>query len=275
MRGINAPFGFKPVRTMTGTSWSGQLEEFEIDPNYIVPRNGTLNDIYTNDPVSTLSVYSSGDPSSYGYLAAAYAFKPESGDTNAGLPLPIIGVFQGCRYTDLKGDTVFSPYWKSGTPIKPNTKVLGLVATDPNLVYQVQCSNFEAVGQGQFFGALSEMRGNTNYTLRPAYGGFAGNASIPGNPEDQGNDVSGISNGYLDLRNPNSANFYNMIGPRFLILGLAKIEGNDWCLKQDPALDKNIFNIVEVVCLDHIAKVAPPYRVVPAPAPNQKPTPKS
>lgn len=253
VKGINAPFGIKPVRTLSGTTWNGQLEEYEIYPTLEM-------DLYTNDPVSFDAVFSNATTPQPGYLYYA----GEKTVTNTDIKItPLVGSFQGCKYIDVKGKPVYSPCWLGKTPIYPNTKVVGLVAADPNLVYQVQVSNSVAPNpnNGDYLGVprsslgiwgryddASALRTKTPFLLN-----FGPATDTPnGNPPTRGNPSTGLSYTYLDLSQTATP---NVKGPRFVIIGLSKIEGNEWATDTtNPLDDPNKFNIVDVVCLDHFAK---------------------
>lgn len=106
MANPDAPFGFKVVKSRTGNA-SNMVNEYVIASGY-----GTS--MFTGDAVKL----------------------DGSGQVNIGTAgAAIIGIFQGCRYTDSTGNRVFRPYWPASTVA---TDAVALVADDPSLVLEVQ-----------------------------------------------------------------------------------------------------------------------------------------
>ena len=106
MANPDAPFGFKVVKSRTGNA-SNMLNEYVIASGY-----GTS--MYTGDAVKL-------DGSGQVNIGAAGA--------------KLVGIFQGCRYTDATGSRVFRPYWPASTVA---TDAVALVADDPSLILEVQ-----------------------------------------------------------------------------------------------------------------------------------------
>ena len=74
--GVNAPFGLKPSRFLSGATWNDQTTQYQIDTT-------VLRYIFTNDPVV---VTANGEIASANYAGGAVV--------NAAL----LGSFQGCQY---------------------------------------------------------------------------------------------------------------------------------------------------------------------------------
>ncbi len=113
--GINAPYGFKPVLYLNGSTYNGQTNEYKIL---------ATRPIYTGDLVTfvTGGVVSIVDFAAGPRIIAA----PNT-----------VGVFQGCKYRDGSGNYVFSPYF-SPTTMAGATDLVGLVIDDPMVVYRAQ-----------------------------------------------------------------------------------------------------------------------------------------
>jgi len=110
MANVNAPFGLKAIRHMTGGEI--RLDEYPIASGY-----GTS--IFTGDPVLQttdgtliIGVGTGGTPSTQ-----------------------MFGVFQGVEYTDSTGAVVFSGYWPASTTA---TNIKARVITDPDVVFLIQ-----------------------------------------------------------------------------------------------------------------------------------------
>ena len=80
MANVNAPFGLKPIGKLGSAVNSTGTTEYDI-------LTGTTGTIYTGDPVKMVNT---------GGIAVAAA-----GDL-------LLGVFQGCHYTDSNGDKILS-----------------------------------------------------------------------------------------------------------------------------------------------------------------------
>lgn len=108
MANQNAPFGLRPLRTLSGTNVNTS--------NYSIATDYTTA-IYTGDVVER-----SGTGRNVTKAAA----------TN----VDNIGVFAGCSYTDANGKPVWSAYWPGVSDSKTN--IVAYVYDDPNIVFEVQ-----------------------------------------------------------------------------------------------------------------------------------------
>lgn len=106
MANPDAPFGFRIVRSRSGNA-SNQLNEYVIESGYSTA-------LYSGDAVKL-------DASGRVNIATAGA--------------AIVGIFQGCRYTNAQGERKYSAYWPASTVA---TDAVALVADDPSLVLEVQ-----------------------------------------------------------------------------------------------------------------------------------------
>jgi hypothetical protein len=106
MANPDAPFGFKVVKSRSGNA-SNMVNEYVIESTY-----GTA--LYTGDAVKL-------DGSGRVNIATAGA--------------AIIGIFQGCRYTNSSGEKIYSKHWPASTV---STDAIAFVADDPSLVLEAQ-----------------------------------------------------------------------------------------------------------------------------------------
>ncbi len=110
MANVDAAYGLKPVRHMTG----GEIrsEEYPIATGY-------ATSIFTGDPVLQhtdgtiiIAVGTAGTPS-----------------------VQTFGVFGGVNYVDAQGNQKFSPYWPASTTA---TNIKATIYTDPSIVFAIQ-----------------------------------------------------------------------------------------------------------------------------------------
>ena len=108
MANVDAAFGLKPVRHLTG----GQIRanEYKI-------ASGTSSNIFNGDCVKLLAS---------GYIDVAAANER------------ILGVFAGAQYTATDGEVKFVKYFPTGTTTQASGDVTAYVYDDPNIVFAVQ-----------------------------------------------------------------------------------------------------------------------------------------
>ena len=110
MANKDASFGLRPVRMMGGSPYSGGQSRYRIAANY-----GTS--IFQGDLVMQVT----------GGTVEIHA----DGGT-----VPIVGVFNGCMYTDpTTSEQVFSNYYPASTNA---SDIIAFIIDDPNVVYEVQ-----------------------------------------------------------------------------------------------------------------------------------------
>lgn len=51
---------------------------------------------------------------------------------------PFVGVFNGCRFRNARGEYVFSDYWPAGQTTLNSEDAVAFVFDDPNIVYEIQ-----------------------------------------------------------------------------------------------------------------------------------------
>lgn len=114
--GVNAPLGFEPIGTITGSPWNGATRSFTI-------ANAYATSIFSGDPIAMITD---------GTIGIA---------TSASATNPILGVFQGCQYVNAQGVIVNANYWPAATNIMPGTVVEAFCIIDPNMLYSIQTSS--------------------------------------------------------------------------------------------------------------------------------------
>jgi hypothetical protein len=113
MANKDASFGLKPVRMMGGSPYSGGQSRYRIAANY-----GTS--IFQGDLVMQVT----------GGSVEIHA----DGGT-----VPIVGVFNGCMYTDpTTSEQVFSNYYPASTNA---SDLIAFVHDDPNTVFEIQADD--------------------------------------------------------------------------------------------------------------------------------------
>lgn len=102
----NAPFGFRPVRHLTGGDCN-RARQYPIATGY-------ATDLVAGDPVKLLSD---------GTIALAAAADR------------VLGVFQGVQYTAADGSAVFTNAWTASTAA---TNIKASVIDDPEVLFEIQ-----------------------------------------------------------------------------------------------------------------------------------------
>ena len=132
MANVDAAFGLKPVRHLTG----GQIRtnEYKI-------ASETSSNIFTGDCVKLLGT---------GYIDVAAAGNR------------ILGVFAGAQYTASDGEVKFVKYFPTGTATQASGDVTAYVYDDPNIIYAVQ-----SAGSADFndIGSLADIVAGSGDTL--------------------------------------------------------------------------------------------------------------
>jgi hypothetical protein len=111
-------FGFQPASSPTGDL---RTETFRIASGYAA-------NIFNGDPVRL---------NTSGVLVLATSDGTRSGTTDG---IPVLGIFQGCRFRNSVGDEVISQFWPTGTTITQNdVDAYVILPRDSNL--RVQFTN--------------------------------------------------------------------------------------------------------------------------------------
>ena len=183
MANRDAAFGLKPVKMIGGSPYSGGVSRYRIAANY-----GTS--IFQGDMVMQVT----------GGTVEIHA----DGGT-----VPIVGVFNGCQYTDpTTGEQVYSNYY----PVSTNASdIIAFIIDDPNVVFEVQADaafpvadlfgNFDIV----YTSAGSTKTGISGAELKVADGGTGTTLSVKAIDisEDPDNDdvASANTNVYVVIQN--------------------------------------------------------------------------
>lgn len=143
MANPNAPFGFKPLRHMSGRAIV--QNEYSIASGYasnigkghVVEMTGTGKNIQ---------------------LAAA-------GNVDS------IGVFMGCQYVNAQGEQKFSKMWPASTVA---TNIKAFVVDDPDVIFAIMCSTLAAADIGQ----LADWHAGTTNTTTGKSGAYLNAATL-------------------------------------------------------------------------------------------------
>lgn len=141
--GVNAPFGLRPISSINGGSWTEKTNEYYISASADGATTYASN-IFTGDPVVFNPAVADAGTISV-YLPNFTDAAPSTFST-----LPILGVFQGCEYTDATGKLVQSPYWPASTRVQAGTKIKAFVLDDPNTVFDIQISTSKDANANAF-----------------------------------------------------------------------------------------------------------------------------
>ena len=112
MANQDAAFGMRPVKMIGGAPYTGGQSRYRIAANYDTA-------IFQGDMVAQVT----------GGGVEVHA----DGGT-----VPIIGVFNGCRYTDpTTGKETFSNYYPASTNA---SDIEAFIIDDPNVIFEIQCN---------------------------------------------------------------------------------------------------------------------------------------
>ena len=183
MANKDAAFGLRPVKMIGGAPWTGGQSRYRIAANY-----GTS--IFQGDMVMQVT----------GGTVEIHA----DGGT-----VPIVGVFNGCQYTDpTTGEQVFSNYYPASTNA---SDIIAFIIDDPMVVFEVQADaafpiadlfgNFDIV----YTTAVSSVTGISGAELKVADGGTGTTLSVKAidiSEDPENSDVSSsITNVLVTIQN--------------------------------------------------------------------------
>lgn len=177
--GVNAPFGLRPMSSITGGSWTEKVNEYYIftDAN---GANSYNTSIFTGDPVvfTPTAANITGNPNVGGFITR-YIPNLTVAQPSTFSALPLLGVFVGCEYTSVVNGTnslVKSAFWPAGTAVVPGTLIKAYVIDDPNVVYDVQVSTSTNAVNNAF--VASPTFPNVNVTAANLTGAFGSNFAL-------------------------------------------------------------------------------------------------
>lgn len=178
--GVNAPFGLRPISSITGGSWTEKVNEYYIytDPD---GANSYNVSIFTGDPVvftPTAANITTGNPNVGGFITR-YLPAFTDGTPSTFSALPLLGVFVGCEYISVVNGTnslIKSAFWPASTAVVPGTLIKAFVIDDPNVVYDIQVSTSIDAATNAF--VASPTFPNKNATYGNGVGGFGSNFAL-------------------------------------------------------------------------------------------------
>lgn len=184
--GVNAPFGLRPLSSISGGSWTEKVNEYYIAAS----ADGTNTygtSIFTGDPVIWNPVAANQGSGT----VARYGFNQDG--NNAGNTVSVLGVFMGCEYISVVNGVnslIKSAYWPAGSQVVAGSKIKAYVIDDPDVVYDVQVSTWNNVlNEARFpYGLMGQ---NFGFGL-----GGGGANLVPNNPAT-GSTLTGQSAVYL------------------------------------------------------------------------------
>ena len=187
MANTNAKFGLRPIGRLGSSYNSTGTTEYDI-------LTGTTGSIFSGDPVKMVST---------GGIAVAAA-----GDV-------LLGVFQGCRYTNSAGDVIYSPYWPTTTA---SSDAVAFVVDDPNATFEVQSAATGSVVQTVVglnadivYTAGSTVNGRSNVDLSGTMATGTAQCRIIGFSNDPENNALGTGSlsTYVNMIVKINEHFYN------------------------------------------------------------------
>jgi hypothetical protein len=167
--GTNAPFGLRPLFSISGGSWTEKTNEYYISTSADGATTYAAN-LFTGDPV----IWNPAAANQGGGTIAVCTFNTDG--TNAANTVSVLGVFMGCEYTLPTGVLVKSAYWPASTAVLAGSVIKAFVIDDPDVVYDVQVSSLADVLNNARF--IKSFVGQ-NFGL--AVGG-GGGSLVPNNP---------------------------------------------------------------------------------------------
>ncbi len=181
--GVNAPFGLRPLSSISGGSWTEKVNEYYI---YASPDGATTynTSIFTGDPVifnTSAANLETGNPNLGGTIAR-YAPTFTNATPSTFSTVPLLGVFVGCEYFSTNTATnnlIKSAYWPANTAVVPGTLIKAFVIDDPNVVYDIQVSSSIDANATAFIGSPTFPNVSTdtaNTTVKA--GGFGSNFAL-------------------------------------------------------------------------------------------------
>jgi hypothetical protein len=217
--GVNAPFGLRPISSITGGTWTEKVNEYYI---YASTDGATTygTSIFTGDPVvftpTAANIVGGTANASVGGFITRYLPNFTDGTPSTFSALPLLGVFVGCEYFSTVNGTnnlIKSPFWPASTQVIGGTLIKAYVIDDPNVVYDIQVSSSINAAANAFVAPPVFPNTNTNADtlLKGAFGSnFALNVgggtnfdtvagySYANNPTG-GSTLTGQSAFYLDV----------------------------------------------------------------------------
>lgn len=222
--GNNTPYGLEAKFFLGGSPSDIQYSTYRIASGY-------NSNIFTNDPVIRLADGTIG------------VYDPTAPTT------PLLGVFQGCQYTDTNGEFKFSKNWPAGILTQGGQDVEALIYDSPNIIYQAQISSSGAATLAAPSLIRTDLNSNIGLAVAivsgvtpsaPAWSiSGTGMPNLANNP-GVGSTATGLSGFYLDYSTKANTATLNCT-----LYDIGREQGNDF---------GNIFNNALVLINNHAYK---------------------
>lgn len=167
--GVNAPFGLRPLSSISGGSWTEKVNEY-----YIFASTDGLTTYGTSIFTGDLVVLSA----SLATVNTIQLYLPTYTQNNSGTAntfaqtTPVLGVFMGCEYlSNVNGvnNLIKSAFWPAATQVVPGSVIKAYVLDDPDVVFDIQISTPINATGGNFSGGL--VPGSSAAPIFPFSGG--------------------------------------------------------------------------------------------------------
>jgi hypothetical protein len=154
--GVNAPFGLRPLSSISGGSWTEKVNEYYIYADSTGQTTYGIS-IFTGDLV-VLSASLATVNTIQLYLPTYTQNNAGAGANTFAQTTPVLGVFMGCEYTSVVNGTnnlIKSAFWPAATQVVPGSVIKAYVLDDPDVVFDIQISTpINATAGGIFPGGL-------------------------------------------------------------------------------------------------------------------------
>lgn len=195
--GTNAPFGLRPVSSISGGAWTEKTTEYFIYANAA----GTTtygSSIFAGDPV----IWNPAAATTISGVATIAVY-PVDNATVVNEISPVLGVFAGCEYYSTVTGTnnlIKSSYWPANAQVMPGTVIKAYVIDDPDVVFDIQVSTATNVANDTRFGGTTNTAATLAYFGQNFAFGLAGGGAnlVPQNPTS-GSTLTGQSAYYLNM----------------------------------------------------------------------------
>lgn len=195
--GVNAPFGLRPVSSISGGAWTEKTTEYFI---YASADGATTyaTSIFTGDPV----IWNSAAATTVSAIPTIARYAIDNA-TVANEVTPVLGVFVGCEYMSTVTGTnnlIKSPYWPASTQVVPGSMIKAYVIDDPDVVWDIQVSTATNVANDARFGGTTNTAATLAYMGQNfAFGLGGGGANLVPNNPTTGSTITGQSAIYLNM----------------------------------------------------------------------------
>jgi hypothetical protein len=136
--GTNAPFGLRPLKNNTGSTWVERRTPYRIPDSGGNNPVGYAVSIFRGDLVNPSII--PGEVNTINLYLPDFTITAGNAANTFGQTQPVLGVFQDCEYYDINNVFTRSPIWPASTTIYPGTTITAYINDDPNVVWEVQVS---------------------------------------------------------------------------------------------------------------------------------------